>query len=145
MERGVRRDESGQTMVEFALLAPLFIFFIFIALTFAVIGETQLAVSQLAYSGARYAAINPDLSASAIEAYIKSGELGSPTITANSGALLAVSVEQASKFGQPVTVSISYDLSSNALVADMAALFSGLGMPQTLPTTVSATETTMSE
>lgn len=132
-------------MVEFALLAPLFIFFIFIALTFAVIGETQLAVSQLAYSAARYAAINPSLSASAIETYIKSGELGSPTITADNGALLTVSVQQASKFGQPVTVAISYDLSSNALVADMVALFAGLGMPQTLPTTVGSTETTMSE
>lgn len=143
--RLAKAERNGQTMVEFALLAPLMVLFIFVGLTFAVIGETQLAVSQLAYSAARYAAVNPTLSASSIETYITSGQLGSPTITANNGALLTVNVQQATAFGDPVTVSISYDLSSNALIGGMTTLFAGLGMPQTLPTTVSATETTMSE
>ena len=132
-------------MAEFALLTPLLIVFVFITITFAVIGQAELAVSQLAYSGARYASVNPTLSSGSIESYIKAGNLGSPTITADGGALLTVDVEQASSFGQPVTVTISYDLSSNVLVSSMTTLFASLGMPVTFPTTVAATETAMSE
>jgi Flp pilus assembly protein TadG len=132
-------------MAEFALLTPLLIFFVFITITFAVIGQAELAVSQLASAGARYASVNPQLSSDQIESYIKSGALGSPTITANSGSLLTVSVEQAGGFGQPVTVTISYDLGSNILVSSMTSLFSSLGMPVTFPTTATATEIAMSE
>ena len=132
-------------MAEFALIAPLFLFIIFIAITFAVIGVDALAVGQLAYNGARYAAVNPTLTASQLQTYIKSGAIGSPTITSNSGSALTVSVTTASGFGTPVTVTVSYSLSSNSLVSMMSSLFAGLGFPNSFPTTLSATESVMSE
>jgi Flp pilus assembly protein TadG len=132
-------------MAEFALLLPLFLFMLFMAITFAVIGQAALAVSQLAYNGARYAAVNPTLSASQVASYIKSGSLGSPTITANGGADLTVTVAPASARGQPLTVTIAYNLASNSLVSNMSNMFAMLGMSQVLPTTLSATESVMSE
>jgi Flp pilus assembly protein TadG len=140
-----RRCERGQSMAEFALMVPLFIAVVFVAITFAVIGQSALAVSQLAYNGARYAAVNPTLTTAQVSAYIKSGEIGSPTITGNGGANLTVSVSRAGGSYQPVTVTISYNLKNNPLVGSMSKLFTALGFKTSFPTTVSATEIVMSE
>ena len=142
LARPLARLERGQSMAEFALLAPLFLFVVFVAITFAVIGQSALAVSQLAYNGARYAAVNPGLTSTQVQTYIKSGAIGAPSITAGGGAHLTVTVVQAG-FGQPVTV--AYDLSTNAIVSSMTTLFNGLGFTQTFPTSLSATEVVMSE
>src|ERR1700675_5108179 len=88
--RRLTRLERGQSMAEFALLAPLFLFVVFVAITFAVIGQSALAVSQLAYNGARYAAVNPGLTNAQVQTYIKSGAIGAPSITADGGAHLTV-------------------------------------------------------
>ncbi len=132
-------------MAEFALLTPLLVLIIFLAITFAVIGQDALAVSQLAYAGARYASINSTQTASQLAAYIASGSLGAPTITTSGGKNLTVNVTPAASFGQPVTVTVSYSLGSDPLVSGMSKLFSTLGLAQTLPTTLSATESAMSE
>jgi len=136
---------GGQTLAEFALLVPLLMLIIFLAITFAVIGEDALAVSQLASAGARYASVNPTMSASDIASYIKSGSLGAPTITGNGARNLTVTVTQAASFGQPVTVTISNSLGNDPLVSSMSSLFSALGLAQSLPTNLSATESVMTE
>jgi Flp pilus assembly protein TadG len=136
--------ERGQTMVEFALLAPLFLFVVFMAITFAVIGQSALAVSQLAYNGARYAAVNPNLTSAQVTSYVKSGAIGAPSITSSSGSHLTVNVVQAT-FGNPVKVTVAYDLSSNSIVSSMTTLFNGLGFSQAFPTSLSATEVVMSD
>jgi Flp pilus assembly protein TadG len=141
----LRRAHRGQSMAEFALMVPLFIAVVFVAITFAVIGQSALAVSQLAYNGARYAAVNPSLSTSQVSTYIKSGKIGSPTITANGGANLTVTVSRVSGSFQPVTVTISYNLKNNPLVGSMSKLFKALGFGTNFPTTLSATEIVMSE
>jgi Flp pilus assembly protein TadG len=132
-------------MAEFALLLPLFLFVMFVAITFAQIGQYALAVGQLAFSGARYAAINSSQSASQLKTYIGSGALGSPTITGNGGKNLTVTVTPATGFGQPVAVTVSYDLSSNALLSSMTSLFKGLHLKVTFPTSLSATESVISQ
>lgn len=139
------RTRRGQSMAEFALITPLFIVMLFMAITFGVIGQAALAVGQLAYSGARYAAVNPTLTSDQVAGYIRGGKLGSPTITSGGGAHLSVTVVQASGFGQPVQVTISYDLSSNPLVSSMSTMFAAFGLSQTLPTTLTASEIAMSE
>jgi Flp pilus assembly protein TadG len=140
-----RRSQRGQSMAEFALMVPLLIAVVFIAITFAVIGQAALAVSQLAYNGARYAAVNPTLSTSQISSYIQSGNIGSPTITKNSGANLTVTVTRTGGSYQPVTVTVAYNLSGNPLVGSMSKLMSALGYGSSFPTTLSATEIVMSE
>ncbi len=131
-------------MAEFALLAPLFLFVVSVAITFAVIGQSALAVSQLAYNGARHAAVNPQLSSAQVHTYVMSGATGAPSITAGNGAHLTVTAVQA-PFGQPVTVTVAYDLSGNAIVSSMMKLFTGLGFRQTFPTSLSSTEVVMRE
>lgn len=140
-----RHQERGQAVAEFALMVPLFIGVVFIAITFAVIGQAALAVSQLAYNGARYAAVNPTMSTSDVAAYIQSGAIGSPTITGDEGANLTVTVSRAGGSYQPVTVTVSYNLASNALVGSMARVLDALGLSASFPTTLSSTEIVMSE
>ncbi len=132
-------------MAEFALIVPLFVTIVFVAITFAVIGQCALAVSQLAFAGARYAAVNSTQSKAALQSYIASGVLGSPSITGGGGKNLTVTVTPATGFGQPVTVTVSYDLSSNTLVSTMSRVFGGLHMAMTFPTTLTATQSAMSE
>jgi Flp pilus assembly protein TadG len=139
------RRARGQAMAEFALIVPLFVTIIFVAITFAVIGQAALAVSQLAFAGARYAAVNSTQSKATLQSYISSGALGSPTITGNSGKNLTVTVTPATGFGQPVTVTVSYDLTSNTMVSTMSKLFSNLHMAMTFPSTLRATQSAMSE
>jgi Flp pilus assembly protein TadG len=136
---------SGQSMAEFALLIPLFLFLVFLTITFAVIGQAALAVSQLAYTGARYAAVHPELTAAEVQSYITSGAVGSPTITGNSGSNLTVTVQTAAGFAQPVSVTVAYDLNSNALVSMMQNTFTNLGLNTSFPTTLSATQIASSE
>src|SRR5260370_12342288 len=109
--RRIARMERGQSMAEFALLAPLFLFVVFVAITFAVIGQSALAVSQLAYNGARYAAVNPGLTNAQVQTYIKSCAIGAPSITAGNGAHLTATVVQA-RFGQPVSATHASDTST---------------------------------
>ncbi|MGH7947883.1 MAG: TadE/TadG family type IV pilus assembly protein [Candidatus Binataceae bacterium] len=132
-------------MAEFALLCPLFLFLVFLSITFAVIGQAALAVSQLAYTGARYAAVHPELTATQVQSYIKSGVVGSPTITGSGGTHLTVTVLPAASSGQPVSVTVAYDLDSNALVSMMKDAFTSLGLNTTFPTTLSATQIAASE
>ncbi len=88
--------------------------------------------------------MNPQLTSTQVQTYIKSGAIGAPSITAGGGAHLTVTVVQAG-FGQPVTVTVAYDLSTNSIVSSMTTLFNGLGFSQTFPTSLSATEVVMSE
>jgi hypothetical protein len=88
--------------------------------------------------------VNPGLTNTQVQTYIKSGAIGAPSITAGNGAHLTVTVVQAG-FGQPVSVTVAYDISTNAIVSSMTTLFNGLGFTQTFPTSLSATEVVMSE
>jgi Flp pilus assembly protein TadG len=52
------RTSRGQSMVEFALIAPLAIVMLLVGVQYAIIGSAALAVSQAASTLARYAAVN---------------------------------------------------------------------------------------
>jgi hypothetical protein len=98
------RREAGEVVTEFALRAPLSLFIVFLSITFAVIGQSALAVSQLAYNGARYAA-SPSLTSTQVKTYINSGAIGSPSITNGDGSHLTVTITKAT-LGNPVTVTV---------------------------------------
>src|SRR5690348_6582983 len=50
----------GQSAVEFALVATVAMIVLFVGAQFAMIGRTALALGQMTYQGARYAAVHPD-------------------------------------------------------------------------------------
>jgi len=66
-----RPAPMGQAMVEFALV-------LFVAIQMAFIGQTALALGQLNYQVARYAAVNPTFSCSQVVTYMTSN--GAPSV-----------------------------------------------------------------
>jgi Flp pilus assembly protein TadG len=73
----------GQAAVEFALVATVAMIVLFVAVQLALIGEDALALGQMNYQGARWAAVNTCATYSDIANYILS--VGSPSVTESGG------------------------------------------------------------
>ena len=141
--RALRAMQRGQAMVEFGFIATLAIILLLIGIQLAVIGQADLAVGQLAYFGARYAAVNYTQPTSNVVSTMMSN--ASPTISKylTAGQITVTCTNPADctpprQMNQTVTISISYDASKNLV---LPKTFMGL----TFPTTLSASETMMSE
>lgn len=78
MPRCGRSAFSGQAMVEFALVLFVAMIVLFVAIQMAFIGQTALALGQLNYQAARYAAVNPTYSCSQVATYMSSS--GAPSV-----------------------------------------------------------------
>lgn len=143
----------GQAAVEFALVLIVAMIVLFVAIQMAVIGQAALALGQMNYQGARYAAINTTAPCSKVADYMQS--VGSPTVTkagvhcgtgggvqvtmtcpTSAGGTCSTSPGRA--FGDPVQVSLTFDATS---VLFLSPHFLGIS----LPTTLTSTETAMSE
>jgi hypothetical protein len=138
---------------------------LFVAVQFALIGQIALALGQMNYQAARYAAIHPgcgatacaaspdpDVNATPIQPYALS--LASPTIKYTNpasacpcGSVTSFTVQQNGTtsnpppdraFGTSVTVTVKYDVTSQLFLPNP---FLGLSFP----TTLNSTETAMSE
>lgn len=124
-------------MVEFAFVLPLALIILLVTIQFAIIGNAALAITQVSYAGARYASISP---ANDPVSYVTSH--ASPIInTANLHVWCDASCTVpapcgARTFGSPVTVGLSYDLTSNMFLPNP---FLGISFPATL----SCIQTTM--
>jgi len=133
--RWLRASGRAQSAVELAFVLPVLLTVLVVGVQFAIIGAASLALGQVNYQGARYAAINGTATASAIKTYMLS--VASPTISANSGAYLTSTVSPAPPctFGTSVTVSLSYDA---AHLLALSNPFLGITFPTTLTSTESA-------
>src|SRR5260370_32942622 len=98
----------GQAVVEFALIAPVLMVLLLVGVQLAVIGDAALGLGQVDYQGARYAAINPSATQSAVQSYMVSA--ASPLIAANGGAYLTATLSPAPpcSFVSTVTVARSF-------------------------------------
>jgi hypothetical protein len=56
----VRASERGQTIVEFALLAPIIFLFLFIIVDFGIAMDRRIVLQHAVREGARYAAVTSD-------------------------------------------------------------------------------------
>ena len=77
----VRRLKGGsgaQSMVEFAFALPVVLIVLLVGIQFAIIGEAALALGQVNYQGARYAAVNGNATQDQVNTYMLS--VASPTI-----------------------------------------------------------------
>ena len=131
----------GQSMVEFAMIAPVALVVMLVGIQYALIGQAALAVSQASYLGARAASIDGTLDTSSLSGAI-SGQM-SPTISGATVALAdntaAASCGPPRTFGCPFTVTVTYDASSKIFLPSSTLL--GL----TFPTNLSAQESAMTE
>src|SRR4029077_13923045 len=73
----------GQAAVEFALVATVAMIVLFVAVQLALIGEDALALGQMNYQGARWAAVNPCATYQEVANYITL--VGSPSVTSAGG------------------------------------------------------------
>ncbi len=103
-----KRGRNGQAMVEFALIAAVAMLILFLGIQFALLGQAALAVGQLAYQGARYASINPNLSSSAVQAWMQG--VASPTINNKNNSLtISVTPDSPRPVFSTVTVTVTLD------------------------------------
>jgi len=70
-------------MLELAIILPIVLMVLFVAIQLAILGNAALSVTQLSYTGSRYAAVNPTYDLGKVKAYMVSA--GSPAITEGSG------------------------------------------------------------
>ena len=77
------RDPKGQAAVEFALISVVAMIVLFVAVQLALIGEDALALGQMNYQGARWAAVNTCATDAEIKSYILAS--GSPSVTQSGG------------------------------------------------------------
>ena len=99
----------AQSAVEFAIALPIVLITMLVGVQFAIIGAASLALGQVNYQGARYAAVNTSATQSAVKTYMLS--VAAPSIKANSGSYLTATLSPAPPcaFGTSVTVSLTYN------------------------------------
>lgn len=90
-DRKARRQCSGQAAVEFALVLTVAMIVLFVSIQLALIGEAALALGQMNYQGARYAAVNTCATGSEVATYML--YVGSPTVTTPSSCGSALTIQ----------------------------------------------------
>ncbi len=129
---------QGQAMTEFALIAPIAVIVLLVGIQLALIGQATVAVSQLAYTGARYASVNPTYTTAQVKSYMLT--VGSPTLTGNGGADLSVSMTPCAAapatFGSSVQITLTYDLTTKIFLPNPFLL--GISFPTSITETQTA-------
>jgi Flp pilus assembly protein TadG len=160
-ETRLRLRTRGQAAVEFALVLTIAMIVLFVSVQLALIGHASVALGQMNYQGARYAAVHPTATVSDVAKYMVS--IGSPFVTKNCGSSLTVTMIEKDKdgtvtstkgpvtgplcpppappatparpFNSQVTVNISYDAASQFVLPNP---FLGISFPLTLTSSESA-------
>ena len=136
--RGARcATASGQTMVEFALIIPVFLLLMLGVVQMVVVGGAALAVNQAAISCARYASLNPSAARGSIGTYLTG--TASPLISDSGLQPVALSPATVPRItGSAVTVTVVYNLQTKLF---LGTTFFGV----TFPSQLSVSETMTSE
>jgi hypothetical protein len=159
----------GQALVEFTLVLTLALIVLFVSVQLALLGECALALGQMNYQGARYAAVHPCATITDVAAFMVS--IGSPSITKNCGGNLSISMQwkasdgtskgaaegpsagscgtpacgesaaNTRQFGDQIQVSITYNAADNLFLPNSGGGFFGI----TFPTTLKHSETAIVE
>jgi Flp pilus assembly protein TadG len=132
-----RRKGAGraQSAVEFAIALPVVLMTLLVGIQYAIIGAAALALGQVNYQGARYAAINTSKTQDEVTSYMLS--VASPTISQNNGQYLTVNLSPAPPcaFGTSITLALTFD-TSNLLA--LPNPFFGINFPTQLTSSESA-------
>lgn len=101
--------QRGSAVVELALLLPILLLVLLAVVQVGVVARDQLVLVQSARAGARAASVDPD--ESEVHAAARDAAAGLDP------AALDVQIERAGSQGDPVTVSVGYDVPISGLVA----------------------------
>jgi Flp pilus assembly protein TadG len=123
-----RKVERGQSLVEFAIILPLFLLMTLVFIQLILIGAVALAVNQAAASCARYAALNNTYGQSTLNSYLQS--VASPLINDKYLATIGLNPSAVPRTsGTSVTITVSYDLTGKLV---LGSSFEGVVFPTTL-------------
>lgn len=133
--RRLKGAGGAQSAVEFAIALPVVLMALLVGIQYAIIGAAALALGQVNYQGARYAAINTSATQDQVTTYMLS--VAAPQISANNGQYLTVNLSPAPPcaFGTSINVSLTYN------TANLLALpnpFFGINFPAQLTSSESA-------
>lgn len=122
------RDKAGQSLVEFALILPLFLLMTLAFIQLILVGAVALAVNQAAASCARYAALNNTYNQSTLNTYLQS--VASPLINDSYLATIGLNPSAVPRTsGTSVTITVSYNLTGKLV---LGSSFLGVVFPTTL-------------
>ena len=123
-----RKREDGQSLVEFALVLPIFFLVLFAIVDFGMAFHAWITVTNSAREGGRLGSVHA--SAAAIEQRVRD------TATSLEQANLSVTVsnadDQGGQPGESVVVDVSYSYSLITPLADLLNMVSGGTIPDTL-------------
>ena len=137
LEGSDAQTASGQTMVEFALIIPVFLLLMLGVVQMVVVGGAALAVNQAAISCARYASLNPSAAQGSVGTYLTG--TASPLISDSGLQPVALSPATVPRItGSAVTVTVVYNLQTKLF---LGTTFFGV----TFPSQLSVSETMTSE
>src|SRR5580700_7890138 len=137
LEGSDAQTASGQTMVEFALIIPVFLLLMLGVVQMVVVGGAALAVNQAAISCTRYASLNPSFAQSSVGTYLTS--TASPLISDSGLQPVVLSPSAVPRVtGTAVSVTVTYNLQTKLF---LGTTFFGV----TFPSQLSVTQTMTSE
>ena len=150
MRLPARAYRRGQAMVEFALIATLSMVVLLVGIQFAIIGQAALAVTQASYLGARAASVNSSLTSSSLQTAI-ANQL-SPTINGATVTLTNTTDPTCTagpggtrSFGCPINVTVTYDATSKLFLPTQWSMMGTGTKLITFPTSLTSTESAMTE
>lgn len=141
-------DKKGQSLVEFALIIPIFLLIVFAIIQFAIILSTYLSLTNLSREGARYSAINYTQTDTVVANYIRGNPATNYTGGINpsnlwGGDFTSVSISPAYGSstrirGNTITVSLQYDLRGEKPKILLPTNFGFGSLRITFPTAISS-------
>ena len=133
--RRLRGEEAGQSLVEFAIVLPLFLVIVYGVLDFGIAVNYWMDENHLAASGARLAVVNYTPSSGTPADYIKSQ---AETEELRNGATVQITHPDGCDAGDPITVTVSYPYQWMSFLTD-GSLVEAFGIDATTTIRGSAT------
>lgn len=136
---GAKRKEQGQSLVEFALLLPVFVIIVMMGLQMGFLVTAYVTVTNAARGGVRYASLNLAATDSDIQTYTRNQM---PGFTRKSNLFVSASPAPTRTWNTTVTITATYDLSAHYFMVkptgSIQVPYLTLGVPRYMTVVVSA-------
>jgi Flp pilus assembly protein TadG len=125
---GPRKREDGQSLVEFAMVVPIFLLVLFAIVDFGMAFHAWITITNSAREGARAGAVHAPVAT--IEQRVRNAadSLDQDNLTVT----VTNADDQGGQPGESVVVDVSYDYSLMTPLANLLNLVSGGSIPETL-------------